>query len=373
MPSRFWSLSRALLGADEDDCETRTLAEVVFPVEAAPSPRDYLRACTANGCFPHTEVRPGQDGSGARPWRRPPAHLADPSILEELSESKSFSPSSLEAYLGCPFAWFVNRVIGVEELEPELDARFTGQLLHSVLSAVYRELAIRAALPVQQESLADAELLANAVIERQVGEEGCPGNPAEKKLTAWRLRKMVRRLLQIESEAGGSLIMLETESPVGGGTGIDIGGLKVRGRIDRIDTDPSGRSLFVLDYKSGGVPDASKIGTERALQLPLYLMALAAERPGEHVIGGAYLSPRDGRYSGVVRAGFEQVLGADRQGCRVLDPEELDTLLEEARVLSCEAAAGMRAGSISPKPDRECPAWCGLGPACRARRGGYRP
>ncbi len=373
MPSRFWSLSRALLGADRGDCQTRTLAEVVFGVEAAPSLRHYLRACAAQGCSPHPGVRPSGHEGQARPWRRPPARLTDPAILEELAETESFTPSSLEAYLNCPFAWFVDRVVGVEELEPELDARSTGQLLHSVLSITYGELASRDALPVNPESLAEAELLARAVVERLVGEEGCPGNPAEKKLTAWRLRKMVRRLLQMESEAAGALITLETESTVGGEGGIDIGGLRIRGRIDRIDADPAGRSLFVLDYKSGTLPNPSSIGSPRALQLPLYLMALAAERPAARVIGGAYLSPLEERCSGLVRAGSEHLVGAGRQGCGVLDPDAVEILYQETRALSCEAAAGIRAGSIAPRPNRECPPWCGLGPVCRARRGGYRP
>ena len=177
----------------------------------------------------------------------------------------------------------------------------------------------------------------------------------------------------MESEAAGALITLETESTVGDEGGIDIGGLRVRGRIDRIDADPAGRSLFVLDYKSGTLPNPSSIGSARALQLPLYLMALAAERPAAQVIGGAYLSPLEERCSGVVRAGSECLVGAGRQGCRVLDPDAVEILFRETRALSCEAAAGMRAGSIAPRPDRECPPWCGLGPVCRARRGGYRP
>ncbi len=193
LPSRFWSLSRELLGTDQGDCETRTLAEVVFRMEAAPSLRDYLRACAAQGCSPHPDVPGGAGRRHAPAWRRAPARLTDRAILEELADTQSFSPSSLEAYLNCPFAWFVDRVIGVEELEPELDARATGQLFHSVLSIIYRELASRDALPVRPESLAEARLLAFAVIERLVGEDGCPGVSAEKRLAAWRLRRDGRK------------------------------------------------------------------------------------------------------------------------------------------------------------------------------------
>jgi hypothetical protein len=176
----------------------------------------------------------------------------------------------------------------------------------------------------------------------------------------------------MESETAGALITVETESKVGGEGGVDVGGLRVRGRIDRIDADAAGRSLFVLDYKSGALPKTSSIGSARALQLPLYLMALAAERPTAQVVGGAYLSPVEEQCSGLIHADSEHLLGAGRRGCRVLDPDAVEILFQETRVLACEAAAGMRAGSIAPRPDRQCPPWCGLGPVCRARRGGHR-
>ncbi len=69
--------------------------------------------------------------------------------------------------------------------------------------------------------------------------------------------------------------MFETaEVKVGATEGVDVGGLRVRGRIDRIDGTPDGQGRFVLDYKSGGIPSPSAIGTAEGLQLPLYLLAL---------------------------------------------------------------------------------------------------
>jgi RecB family exonuclease len=373
VPSRFWSLSRQLLGVGGRQCETRTLAEVVFRAEAAPSPRHYRRACAAEGLSPVLGTGFDGDGDRTRPWRRPPAALTDPAVIAELDKTESFTPSSLETYLSCPFTWFVERVVGVEELEPGLDARSTGQLFHSVLSTTYGELSARGALPVRPEGLADAEAIAHAAIERFVGGDGCRGSAAEKRLTAWQLRRMVDRLLHMESEAGSALLTVETEVTVGDEGGVDIGGIRVRGRIDRIDADPAGASLFVVDYKSGSVPEPSSLGSQKALQLPLYLMALAAERPAAQVVGGAYLSPREERCSGLVRAGSEHLVGPGRQGCRVLDPDAIELVFAEALALSCEAAAGMRAGWIAPHSERECPAWCGLGPVCRSRRGGYWP
>ena len=78
--------------------------------------------------------------------------------------------------------------------------------------------------------------------------------PAEKRLAIWRLRRMVRRVFQLESASRSALATAETETTVGGRAGVDIGGIKIRGRIDRIDADPEADRLFVLDYKSGSIP-----------------------------------------------------------------------------------------------------------------------
>jgi hypothetical protein len=74
-----------------------------------------------------------------------------------------------------------------------------------------------------------------------------------------------------------------------------------------------------------------------------------------------------------VAAGSEEVLGLGREGCRVLDDLGRDELFRATGAVAQAAVAGMRTGLIAPHPERRCPLWCRLGPACRARRGGYRP
>jgi RecB family exonuclease len=375
MPSHFWHLSKELLGVSASEHEGRTLADLVFDLGSAPSLRHYLRACAASGCAPHPEVPLGS--AKASGWtRRPPyARLVDPAVLAELMATESFSPSSLEAYLACPFAWFVERVMGIEEVDSELDGRVFGQLLHSALGATYRELSCADALPLRVEGVAEAERVTFAIIDGLVDGEECPGTRAEKRLAGWRLKRLACNLFRMEAADDGLLVFSETESRVGGYEGVDIGGLRLRGRIDRIDridVAPRGPALFVLDYKSGAVLAASGIGTERGLQLPLYLMALTAERPDAEVIGGAYLSLSEAKRAGVVLAGAEGVLGSGAKGCRVLDGAAAEELFRQTREFALAAAAGMRAGLITPRPERECPPWCRLGPACRSGRGGHR-
>jgi RecB family exonuclease len=366
MPSRFWSEAKALLGAGEDGHEGRTLADQVFAAHSAPSLRHYLRACAAEGRQPQAE------GFHAAGWRRPQARLAAPEVLAELESQSSFSPSALESYCRCPFAWFVNRVVGREELETELDGRVLGDLIHSVLRECYRSLASDGLLPLTGEGVAEAEKRASSLIDELVGGPDCPGSPAERRVAAHRLRGMAYRLFRAEAESGGSLVFGAAEAWVGSTEGVDVGGIRVRGRIDRIDATPDGKGLFVLDYKSGAAPPASAIGTAEGLQLPLYLLALGAESKDAQVLGGAYVSLSEGSVSGVVDAGHEGLLGPRAGKCLPLDGPGRLGLADAVLSLAKVAAEGMRAGVIAPRPDRVCPAWCDLGPACRSRQGGSR-
>jgi len=373
VPSHYWQEARRLLGVAEFDPECRTLADQVFSPHGAPSLRHYLRACAVHGHAPHpSAVAPGP-AVAVPPWGRPPSRLAEPGVVAELASTECFSPSALESYASCPVKWFVERVVGAEDIDVELDGRMIGQLLHSVLSETYCALSSAGLLPLKMADVPWAEQIARSCIDRQVWGDQCPGTPAERRLAAWRLRWMTRNLFDMEVSAAGPLAFSQTEMWVGGRHGVDIGGLKVRGRIDRVDTTPDGRGMFILDYKTGAIPSTSALGSGEGLQLPLYLLALAAERPGAGVIGGAYLSLADKKRSGVVAAGSEWALGSGTQGVKTLDEAGEEGLSRATRETAAGAADGIRAGVIAPRDDRSCPSWCALGPACRARRGEYRP
>jgi hypothetical protein len=223
---------------------------------------------------------------------------------------------------------------------------------------------------VVPKNLDDAIDTGCKAVDRLVEGDTCPGSASDKRVAAWRVRKMVEALLRFESTSGGRLVATDTELWFGGWEGVDIGGLVVRGKIDRVDADPQGTVLFVIDYKTGSIPSFSEIGTEKGLQLPLYLLALAAERPKARVIGGAYLSLKDMARSGIIAADAIGALGKQSQGCRPLDADAEERLLGDALATGIKAASDIRNGFIAPLPGRKCPPWCELGPACRSRLGG---
>jgi RecB family exonuclease len=366
--SYYWWHCKTLLGVTEHDHAHRTLADQVFDLAGASTPRQYLRTCAADGVSPHphcTGVSPPQSS-----WRRPGglAGLASSQVLDELAAAGCFSPSVLESYLRCPFVWFVDRVVGAEDMETVADNRVLGELLHAVMRDTLRWLKKAGLLPLRAEHLDDADRTARSAIERLVQSEACPGTPAERRLMEWRLKQMAVDLLAMEVDAAGPLVMADTELNIGGEDGIDVGGLAIRGRIDRVDSGSRGE-LFIIDYKSGGAPKKSELGTSEALQLPLYMLALAAERPDQTVVGGAYVSAKDKARSGVVAAGCEDLLGSAGRSCRIADEDALQKMLQGTLDLAMQAAEGMRSGAIAPLPDRDCPSWCGLRSVCRAFNG----
>jgi RecB family exonuclease len=369
--SYYWSHCKALLGVGEREHVHRTLADQVFELAGAPSLRQYLRACAAQGLEPHPAC--GLSSSSLPDWARPigEAKLVSGQILDELAATQSLTPSALESYLRCPFAWFVEKVVGVEDMETVVDDRLLGQLLHKALSDTYLELRSAGVLPLGAQNLPFAETVAGAIVEALVDSESCPGTASERRLIEWQLKRFAANLFAMEAAAGGACTLDDTELKVGGKNGVDVGGLAIRGRIDRVDSTAGGE-LVVIDYKSGTIPDKGKIGTAEGLQLPLYMLALAEERPAQRVVGGMYLSPKKLTRAGVVMAGCEDVLGAETKACRVVEDDGLRQILDDAVELARGAAEGIRNGMIAPPVNHVCPSWCRLGPVCRAHRGSFR-
>ena len=58
---------------------------------------------------------------------------ADPRALERLRARAPFSASALERWVACPVAWFVERGLGAEDLEPQSVPLVRGSAAHDAL------------------------------------------------------------------------------------------------------------------------------------------------------------------------------------------------------------------------------------------------
>ncbi|MEA2437345.1 MAG: hypothetical protein QOF65_1901, partial [Thermoleophilaceae bacterium] len=340
--------------------ERRSLSDVTWPLGAAPTEAEWERALAL--------------ASNSREQEHPDG-LHEPDVLADLRARDTFSASALEAFADCPVKWLVDKLLRPDELEPEPEPLVRGSYAHAVLETTYRRLRERTgSAKVTPDSLAAAEeILLETMREKQ------PEYRISPKET--RFRTAVRRLefdllshLRREADRGGSFepseLELEFGMPNAELPALELGeGVRVRGKIDRLDTW-NGYAL-VSDYKSGrkGYPVA-RWEQDRRMQAALYMLAVR-ELTGLDVAGGVYvpLADRKGKPRGLVLAEVAGELGDGFVGTDRRDAEGVRAELDRARERVREIAGRIRSGDVRPCPDT-C-AWnggCSYPSICREER-----
>lgn len=235
--------------------------------------------------------------------------------LEEQLRSKvdqRLSSTSLQRYAACPLQFWLDKVLGVRDLDDPaeddtIDAATKGSLVHDVLQRF-----LRAALPVDggpgrdpDEPWSRAEIArAGAVLDEAAGEleaTGVTGRPLLWQAQKARLRRQLTRILTVDSalRAARRSRPVAVEDPFGrdGQAPLTLhldrsGTVTVSGYIDRVDVTDDG-ALVVTDYKTGkgsgydripqvgakALADSDLVDRGRKLQLVVYALA-ARERHG---------------------------------------------------------------------------------------------
>ena len=166
----------------------------------------------------------------------------------KLVEPKSrISVTAFAKYLACPFRYYLQRVIGMSEPEPERvewNHRDFGNVLHLVLEAWGRHEKIRdSADPKELESWLSTEL--DDRVARQFGDQIPLAVSLQVEAMRMRLRWFAKE--QAEIRASGWRIT-EVEKNLT----LDFGEITVTGQIDRIECHDDGR-VRVLDYKTSKI------------------------------------------------------------------------------------------------------------------------
>ena len=312
----------------------RSLSDIVWAPEDAPTAAEWERAVALRG-----------------PRRLPPepAPLSAEPLLAELASRGAVSAGALERFADCPVKWFVEDFLRPRALEPDPEQMVRGAFAHAVLQRTYSRLREETGAPgPSPENLPQAERILLEELR-----EGTPEFPISPDRT--RVRAAVRRLefdllRYLRHDAQGDGLFrpehLEHEFEA------DIpGGVRVRGRIDRVDTW-DGHAL-VLDYKSGKSVGAYKVSSwkeENRFQAALYMLAVK-ESLGLRPAGGVYvpLGGEDRRPRGMVAQIDE--LGSGFVKNDRLDPAEFEQKLEWAGRRIVEAAGRMARGELRCTPD----------------------
>ncbi len=273
--------------------------------------------------------------------------------------------SLLADQAACPFkATAVHRwqARPLEQPTPGLDARARGILTHNVMAAVWGKLENRAALATLTDIQRD-ELITQCVQETITA--WTHSNPGTleggfRQVEENRLLHLVREFLTLELSRGDF-----TPEAAEIGQTINLGGLQLHARPDRIDRLPDGGRL-VIDYKTGQPTLSGWLGARPdAPQLPLYALANR-----ENLQGVLFAQLRTGavRWSGVTRAA-DVVPGATAYAEWKGQPDDcadFDALLAAWQRDLDKLAQDYRAGiaTVDPKSTQSC-RYCHLGMLCR--------
>jgi ATP-dependent helicase/DNAse subunit B len=325
----------------------RTLYDVTWSSEDAPTAAELERALAAAG--PGTR----EPGRGA---------LSEAPVLERLAARDAVSARALEAFADCPVKWLVENVLRPEELVPDPEALVRGGYAHDVLQRTFERLRNETGdRRVTPENLPQAERLLLDELERQRASHRLSPRQTRVRAAARRLEVDLLRFLRREAKRDDAFEPEHLELQFGYG---DAGppvelepGLRVSGRIDRVDT-ADGMAL-VIDYKSGKKVDSYKVGSwedKNRFQAALYMLVVerllqVRAAGGIYVPLGSSEKPR-----GMVAAGVEE-LGSGYAGPDVLPPDEFRAKLDWALGQVRETDARMRRGELGCNPD-QC-AWNG--------------
>ena len=341
------------------ELRTRSLSDVTWPPEEAPTAAEWDRAHAASG--------------PRRPLPQPTPLSAEP-LLEHLSARDAVAARALENFADCPVKWLVEDLLKPEELVPDPEAMVRGSYAHEVLCATYERLHEETgSRRVTRANLADAErILLEELRDKSASFQLSP-KQTRVRAAARRLEFDLLRFLRSEADSDSRFEPVELERDFGleGSEPVELeGGLRVRGRIDRVD-EHDGMAL-VIDYKTGKRVDRYKVASweaENRFQAALYM--LVVERLlGLRAAGGVYiaLGSDDPRPRGMV-ADDVDALGSrwfsnDRLGADDFQAK-LDWALERIR----ETDRLMRAGVLCARPDRcDWNGGCKYPSVCRTER-----
>lgn len=227
--------------------------------------------------------------------------LGDKEALEGLRKDhslgeKRISASRLETFAACPLRYFYKYVLRLTVTpEPEkvleLQASDRGNLMHDILEQTLRR-GLKEGWVQSRDPVEGGKVLQEETQKafRRFEKEGVPGAAA---LWAWEKGQMLEDMKKVLGEVLQDAEWTPFGFEIGFGSGrkdettevefqlTDGVNLRLQGRMDRVDVSKDGKSLRVVDYKSGsstGVAKNSvKAGTK--LQLPFYLWALAKLYP----------------------------------------------------------------------------------------------
>jgi ATP-dependent helicase/DNAse subunit B len=383
-PSPFWDEVRTLFDPDDVARWTRRrpLSQLTWPLESAPTERERLRAL---GELSTNDAEAAGEIARANGWERRleraraaftrPTRLAHPLVLEQLGTRTTFPVTELERFADCSSAWFVERFLDPRTIDAEVDAKLRGSVAHTTLHRFFAGLPKELGCErVEAARIEDAVRFVHRCLDQALEGVRMEMTDLQRRELRQTLRRDLEALVRQEAESELELVPRRFEVSFGSDRaapelqrGLDLDGLTLSGKIDRIDVDPFSARGIVQDYKSGkSAHSAAEIEKELRLQIPLYMLVLR-DLVGIEPLGGVYRPLAGERKARGLLRTDEVVEGFARNDYR--DDDAFWAQVEQARATAGALARRMQAGDVHHDPlHGECPSWCDLWAMCRVRR-----
>jgi ATP-dependent helicase/nuclease subunit B len=268
-----------------------------------------------------------------------------------------YAVSHVERYLDCPFKYFADHVLHLDEerdVDSGLSPQQRGQFLHEIFEQFFREWHDSGHRAITTRNIADAHALFDRIAEARLARLGDSDRELERThlLGSAAAAGLAARAFAFEIEQGVEVLERLLEYTLEGEFEFasSAGGrrVNVRAKADRIDLLADG-TLRIVDYKLNKAPKPA-----RALQLPVY--GVCAEQR---------LDGYQGRSWKVSRAGYV----AFREKNPFV-PLGASTSLDEAMATGqqrfLDAVEGIESGAFPPRPAEPfmC-SRCGYPSVCR--------
>jgi RecB family exonuclease len=257
-------------------------------------------------------------------------------------EGRAWSVSALETYLSCPFKFYAQHVLRLEE-EPEdeevMDPRRQGEFVHGVFEDFFKAWRDAGHGAITSGNLDTARTVFREVVEGALADlsEGEAGLERTRLLGSPAAAGLGEAVFRMEAERDVPVVERLLEHRLTGdlrmATAAGERAVTIRGKVDRIDLLADG-TFRLIDYKLGWPPDRG-----RALQLPIY--GLWAQQN---------LAGRRGRAWTLGEAVYLAFKGPRRVVPLFSKPEQRDEVLASAQQRLADAIDQIAAGSFPPSP-----------------------
>lgn len=316
-------------------------------------------------------------------------HLADylRHVAEEGRDLLVMSSSSIEAYLGCPYAWFVQKRINPTPLGEQFGPLEKGTFAHAVLAAFYEELAAQGRGRLDAAHGEEDAALLDAIFDDQANRQAAL-DPACGRLVAItsaerlqleRLRRALKDSLRRQARFAPGFSVSEHEHAINEDDGIDYAGVRLVGRVDRIDVNADAGQFCVIDYKGNlgsgysilqGRKKTDEPGLPDHSQAYMYAQALRSQLEGLHCVGALYLSYKAKTDKEMLAGAVQDSALGDPSFIKgtSVSPLAFDALLDRIETQVAAGLAGIYAGDISENPRyKDVCAYCPV-PDCARRQ-----